>query len=78
MSCHFLFSFFYKEMLESYTIANVEMWNEKTYILLKYFKFICGFFALFSFHSTFDNKQVASFFELFKKRKEKNKWSLTT
>ena len=29
MDCHFLFPFFYKEMLESYTIANVETWNEK-------------------------------------------------
>lgn len=65
-------SLFYKEMLESYTIAHVEMWNGKHNNLLKYSTFICGFFSLFSFHSTFDNKLVASFLSYLKRERKTN------
>lgn len=35
MNSHFLFVFFYKEVLESYIIANVEMLSGKTNTLQK-------------------------------------------
>lgn len=67
MNSHFSFVFFYKEMLESYIIANVEMLSGKTNTLQNKLdsRSIVGSFPLLPLLSTFNIKQVASFLRLF-------------